>query len=689
MGGRQMFVTVGVVLAVGAAAAAATNSAAVEGGTPTFTIANNRFILDGEHHRLISGSMHYFRIHPAQWKDRLERAAAMGINTVEVYTPWNLHEPYPGHFDWEGVADIERWIALIKEVGLKVLLRPGPYICAEWENGGFPSWFASSKVSGGRTMRMRTHDPLYLEHVDRWWATLFAKLRRHMHENGGPILMVQVENELGFCNDDKAYLRHLAALVRMHLSRRTLLFTTDPPGVAARGTLAGEEVYTVVDFGPGYDLDTAFGVQKSLNAAGKSPPFCSEFYTGWLSHWGEKMANTSTELLLHDTQALLEYANSSASLSFYMLHGGTNFGFWAGANVDGTRYLPHITSYDYDSPISESGDYCQPGIGGPCKYHALREVIQRHTGAALPEVPPRPMVADYGRVELRDALPLLDAVKQLFGEQGGVRTQLPDIMEEYGQRWGLILYRTQLPATALSQGATLDLGAPVHDYASVLVDGHMVGRLDRSEPSNVTMVLPVQAAGRSSGPGATVQLDIVVENFGCDTGNWDFKGLTSRNVTLNGKVLRGWEVYPLEQLDDPSGLSYASGAAGEVMLAAVRRCMLLAPTVGVPRRDAAAGPIFFRGSFSIDGATAMRNAGGQLADTHLAVQGWSKGIAWCNGFALGWYWPRIGPQMTLYIPGPVLREGLNEIVLLEVERPADDEAVTLAGEPDFHGPKET
>ncbi|KAL4853981.1 Glutamate-1-semialdehyde 2 [Chlorella vulgaris] len=717
MGGRQMFVTVGVVLAVGAAAAAATNSAAVEGGTPTFTIANNRFILDGEHHRLISGSMHYFRIHPSRQdyglstqpvRQTVETFNSLNQRKLQVYTPWNFHEPYPGHFDWEGVADIERWIALIKEVGLKVLLRPGPCechclalvdflfwwyivglvmyaadICAEWENGGFPSWFASSKVSGGRTMRMRTHDPLYLEHVDRWWATLFAKLRRHMHENGGPILMVQVENELGFCNDDKAYLRHLAALVRMHLSRRTLLFTTDPPGVAARGTLAGEEVYTVVDFGPGYDLDTAFGVQKSLNAAGKSPPFCSEFYTGWLSHWGEKMANTSTELLLHDTQALLEYANSSASLSFYMLHGGTNFGFWAGANVDGTRYLPHITSYDYDSPISESGDYCQPGIGGPCKYHALREVIQRHTGAALPEVPPRPMVADYGRVELRDALPLLDAVKQLFGEQGGVRTQLPDIMEEYGQRWGLILYRTQLPATALSQGATLDLGAPVHDYASVLVDGHMVGRLDRSEPSNVTMVLPVQAAGRSSGPGATVQLDIIVENFGCDTGNWDFKGLTSRNVTLNGKVLRGWEVYPLEQLDDPSGLSYASGAAGEVMLAAVRRRMLLAPTVGVPRRDAAAGPIFFRGSFSIDGATAMRNAGGQLADTNLAVQGWSKGIAWCNGFALGWYWPRIGPQMTLYIPGPVLREGLNEIVLLEVERPADDEAVWQLVRPPF------
>jgi beta-galactosidase len=175
-------------------------------------------------------------------------------------------------------------------------------------------------------------------------------------------------------------------------------------------------------------------VQKSLNAPGKSPPFCSEFYTGWLTHWGEPMANTSTDILLKDTQVLLEYANSTASLSFYMVHGGTNFGFWAGANVDGARYLPHITSYDYDAPISEAGDYCQPGIGGQCKFHALRDLIARHLGRELPPVPPRPAIAKYGRVALGESLPLLEAAGQMYGPLGGVRSRQPDIMEEYGQR---------------------------------------------------------------------------------------------------------------------------------------------------------------------------------------------------------------------------------------------------------------
>jgi beta-galactosidase len=195
--------------------------------------------------------MHFFRIHPSYWRDRLERAAAMGINTVEVYTPWQLHEPDPGHYVWSGLADVERWLEMVQEMGMKVLLRPGPYICAEWDNGGFPHWFASSKVAGGRSMRTRTRDPAYLDHVERWFSTLFARLRRFMLENGGPILMVQIENEYGFCGDDKSYLRSLASIVRTHLSDRVLLFTTDPPGVAPRGTLAGEEVYTVVDFGPG------------------------------------------------------------------------------------------------------------------------------------------------------------------------------------------------------------------------------------------------------------------------------------------------------------------------------------------------------------------------------------------------------------------------------------------------------
>ncbi|KAI7843402.1 hypothetical protein COHA_003000 [Chlorella ohadii] len=671
-------------LAVWAAGVAAGASGAV-GGSGSFGIKDDQLILDGKPIQVISGSMHYFRIHPSLWEDRLARAAAMGINTVEVYTPWNMHEPYPGQYVWSGMADLERWMDLIQEAGLKVLLRPGPYICAEWDNGGFPHWFASSKVAGGRTMRMRTNDPVYLDHVERWWAVVFSKLRHYLHANGGPILMVQVENEYGFCGEDKDYLRRLMNITRTHLSSDVLLFTTDPPGVASRGSIMGEDLYTVVDFGPGwFDPSSAFAAQAAMNAPGKSPPFCSEFYTGWLTHWGEAMANTSTEVLVKDTKILLEWANSTASLSFYMIHGGTNFGFWAGANVDGERYLPHITSYDYDAPISEAGDYCQPGIGGGCKYYVLRDLIAKHTGRSLPEPPPRPAIRSYGRVDLKDSLPLMEAVPALFSG-GGIRAEVPDIMEEYGQRWGLILYRTQLPAKALDKDGALDLGSVPHDYATVFVDGELAGRLDRSEPAT-NLTLPARHT-QGKGKGNHIQLDILVEamgrqNFGCDTGNWDWKGLTSQNVTLNGKRLRVWEVFPL-QLDDVSDLAYASGRSGDALLSAARRLLAAPAVVGARNADA---PAFFRGTFEVDAANAVRGPSGHLADTYLALHSWSKGIAWVNGFNLGWYWPRLGPQMTLYVPGPVLREGSNEVVLLELERPAHDEAVVLDDKPDFWGP---
>jgi beta-galactosidase len=448
----------------------------------------------------------------------------------------------------------------------------------------------------------------------------------------------------------------------------------------------GDELYTVVDFGPGwFDPSSAFAAQAAMNAPGKSPPFCSEFYTGWLTHWGEAMANTSSEVLFKDTQVLLEWANSTASLSFYMIHGGTNFGFWAGANVDGERYLPHITSYDYDAPISEAGDYCQPGIGGDCKYYVLRDLIAKHTGRSLPEPPPRPAIRSYGKVDVKESLPLMEAVPALFSG-GGIRAEVPDIMEEYGQRWGLILYRTRLPAKALEKDGALDLGGAPHDYATVFVDGELAGRLDRSEPATNLTLRARHAQGK--GKGNQIQLDILVEamgrqNFGCDTGNWDWKGLTSQNVTLNGKRLRGWEVFPL-QLDDVSDLAYASGQSGAALVSAARRRMLEVPAVGGKRN--ADAPAFFRGTFEVDAATAVRGPSGHLADTYLALHGWSKGIAWVNGFNLGWYWPRLGPQMTLYVPGPVLREGANEVVLLEVERAAHDEAVLLDDKPDFWGP---
>ncbi|PSC67692.1 Beta-galactosidase 17 [Micractinium conductrix] len=687
--------------AVGAAAATATSAAAFAAAKapPSLTIEADTFLLDGKPLQIISGSMHYFRIHPDYWEDRLERAAAMGLNTVEVYIPWNFHEPYPGEYLWRGWADVERWLQLIQDQGMWVVLRPGPYICAEWDFGGFPWWLASSAVSGGGTMRMRTSDPAYLAHVDHWWAQLFPRLRRFLLEEGGPVLMVQMENEYGFCGEDKEYLRHLVNTTRQHLSQDALLFTTDPPGVAARGTLNGSELYTVVDFGPGWFApDAAFGVQRSLNAPGKSPPFCSEFYSGWLTHWGEPMANTSTDALLRATQTLLEYANSTGSLSFYMAHGGTNFGFWAGAGIDGTKYLAHITSYDYDCPISEAGDYCQPGIGGACKYTAIRDLIARHTGRSLPEPPPRPAVHRYGTVELRQEVPLWEALPQLLpGGPGGIAAEQPSHMEEYGQRWGLILYRTHLKPGALDQEGKLDLGGRPGDYASVFIAGQLAGRLDRSQPETA-LTLPAQGHGGSGDEG--FQLDILVEgmgrvNFGCDQGGWDHKGLTSSNVTLNGEGLTGWEVFPLA-LDDLDELEW--GKAATVLVAAARRRLTEAPSVGstavlsaLRGGDQGGGgdaqvPLFLRGTFEIDDRTALRGSKGFLADSFLSTHGWGKGLAWVNGFALGWYWPSQGPQMTLYVPGPVLRAGNNEVLLLELEHAPDRREVLLDDTPDFYGP---
>ncbi|KAK9843639.1 hypothetical protein WJX81_000575 [Elliptochloris bilobata] len=488
----------------------------------TFTIVNNRFTKDGKPLRLISGSIHYHRIPPTYWRDRLLRVRALGLNSIEMYVPWNWHAPQPGELLWSGGRNITRFLDLALELGLNVVLRPGPYVCAEWDFGGFPWWLASSKVEGGRTMALREADPVYLGHVDRWWGELLPRVAPYLHARGGPIILTQIENEYGFCPfNDKVYLRHLVTTARKALGPDAVLFTTDPPQVTPVGSLPGEEVLTVVDFGPGVDPEWAFAAQAAMNPDGKSPPFCSEFYTGWLSHWGEVMANTTAALVVNSLRAILEYANNTGSVNLYMAHGGTNFGYWAGANMAATIYQPHITSYDYDCPVGEAGGYGQPGIGGPNKFELIRDLIADVTGEDPPDAPPPPVLRGYGPVKLDEGALLLEELGALVPGDG-IAVDRPDIMEEYGQSGGLILYRTKVPASALNGGAVLDIGTPVRDYAKVLLDGRVVGRLERNNPRNLT--LPAAAGSKQE-----ATLDILVEalgrvNFGCD---WDFKGLTS------------------------------------------------------------------------------------------------------------------------------------------------------------------
>mmetsp|Transcript_13310 Transcript_13310/g.40276 ORF Transcript_13310/g.40276 Transcript_13310/m.40276 type:complete len:730 (-) Transcript_13310:513-2702(-) len=659
----------------------------IKGGQRSFGIENNRFMLDGEPFQIISGSIHYSRIHPAYWRDRLLRVKSMGLNAIQFYVPWNQHEVTPGNFTWENDADVEGFIKLAAELDLLVLLRPGPYICAEWDFGGLPSWLASSKVEGGRTMKLRSSDPVYLKHVDAWWAALLPRMEPLLYANGGPIVMVQMENEYGFCGSDKVYLRHLVATARQHLGDGVILYTTDPPHIVLQGSLRGDDVYTVVDFGPKYFwLRAAFTAQRVMNPSGKSPPFNSEYYTGWLTHWGEPMANTSSTDMANTMSKILAWDNGFGSINLYMAHGGTNFGYWAGANVD-KKYWPHITSYDYDAPISEAGSTGQPGIGGPSKFEIIRDVIQKHTGveAPAPEAPPR--IAAMGSVKLSQFASLLDSAKALAGS-AAADVQYPDIMEEYGQSGGLIVYRIQLPINAsgplrLGQANTLDFKVTPHDYVHVLVNGKRVGDLHRDQKPQLSFVMPAadsqaSQASSSSSPGSdpsTIPLDVVVQavgrsNFGCD---WDTKGLQSPNVTLNGKPLVGWQVLPL-QLENLSIINFSDATTATEQSPA-------SSGVGVTVR-LEHGPVFYRGTFKAD--KGELGGGEHPPDTFLAMPGFVKGLAWVNGFNLGWYWPAQGPQQRLYVPGPVLKHGENEVVLLEVEgAPVGARQVDLVDTPDF------
>ncbi|CAL5218934.1 g683 [Coccomyxa viridis] len=648
----------------------------------SFTIENDRFVKDGKPLQIISGSIHYHRIHPVYWKDRLQRVQAMGLNTIELYTPWNFHERTPGKFTFEGFADVERFLDIAQDLGLNVLLRVGPYICGEWDFGGFPWWLASSKVEGGRTMELRKNDANYLAHVERWFNVLLPRMAPYLYHRGGPILMTQIENEYGFCGfNDKDYLQNLVDITRASLGKEAILFTTDPPNVVTMGGLYGDDVISIVDFGPGTDVNYAFTAQTVMNPLGKSPPMCSEFYTGWLSHWGEVMANTSAQFVLQTLTDILSYKNGTGSVNFYMAHGGSNFGYWAGANMAGQIYQPHITSYDYDCPISEAGGIGQPGIGGDNKFKLIRDVIEKQTGITPPKLPKAPAIAKYGKVELNESAVLLEQLSTLFPGDG-IATDYPDIMEEYGQSGGLILYRTTIKGAALQGTAVLDISEPVRDYARVLINGKVSGFFERSNPRN----LPLPNIFSDLGPNEEVTLDILVEalgrvNFGCV---WDYKGLTSPEIKLNGEVLKGWRVYPL-QLDNLEPISYSSHKEQPLPVSDEAAVPVLEQQLNAPAAEDI-GPIFYRGTFTINGSDHEEGMNGHLPDTFVSVRGWGKGLAWINGHNLGWYWPSIGPQEAQYIPGPWLKEGKNELIFLEVEKSPSEATAPLTGQADLYGP---
>ena len=582
---------------------------------PSFTIENGRFHHNNQPIRLLSGAMHYFRIRPDQWRDRLNKLRLMGLNTVETYVPWNLHEPTPGEYDFTDGLDLVAYIQQAADLGLHVIVRPGPYICAEWDLGGLPAWLLRDPG-----MKLRRTYPPYLAAVDRFFAALLPQLVPHQITHGGSIIAMQIENEYGSYGNEKAYLRHLETTMRNN-GVDCLLFTSDGQGGEALrgGTLP--HIYKTVNFGS--RAADAFGHLRHFQPDG--PLMCMEFWNGWFDHWGEPHHTRDTD---DATAVLKEMLDADASVNFYMFHGGTNFGFMNGANfnLDGrNRYQPTITSYDYDAPLDEAGDITP-------KFIAYRDAIAQYAPVPDEPLPPPSPKAAYGDVTLTQSISLWDALPHL---SQATSHHSPEPMEQFGQNFGFILYRTRLDGPF---DGTLTVDA-AHDRAHVFVDGQLLGILERE---NLEHSLPLTLTE----DGAV--LDILVENMGrINFGSHlhDPKGITN-GVLLDDQYHFGWEVYCLP-LDDLSPLNFAS--------------------------ENTTAPAFFNGTFSIDSVP---------QDTYLALPEWGKGVCWINGFNLGRYWRR-GPQQTLYVPASILRSGQNEVVLFEVDEVANRPSIHLTDKPEL------
>ncbi|WP_371680820.1 beta-galactosidase [Streptomyces sp. NBC_01276] len=582
---------------------------------PRLEIAADGFRLDDRPFRIVSGALHYFRVHPEQWADRLHKARLLGLNTVETYVPWNLHARRRGEFRLDGGLDLPRFLHLAAAEGLHVLLRPGPYICAEWEGGGLPSWLLAEEG-----IALRSRDPRFLRAVDEYLGALMPPLLASLGSRGGPVLAVQLENEYGAYGDDPGYLADLAGLLRRH-GVDVPLFTCDQPSDLARGGLDG--VLRTANFGSRAEA----GLVRLREHQPDGPLMCSEFWIGWFDRWGGTHAVRDADDAAAELDRLLA---AGASVNIYMFHGGTNFGFTNGANDKGT-YRPTVTSYDYDALLDEAGDPTP-------KYTAFREVIAKH--APVPDEPvpaPAPKLG-HGPVALTQCAPLLAQADLLGSAEEAAR---PLTMEELGQDFGFVLYETRLP----DGGPALLQAEDVRDRAQVFVDGQPVGVLER-EGREHALAFAVPR------PGA--RLTVLVENQGrvnYGPAVHDRKGLLGRTA-VGGREPALWSSRALP-LDDLAGLSF---------------------TASDPKSPPV-GPAFHRGHFDV----------ARPADTFLALEGWTKGNVWINGFALGRYWSR-GAQATLYVPAPVLRAGRNEITVLELHA-STTATVELRDHPDL-GPTE-
>lgn len=579
----------------------------------TFVAGNKTFLLNGKPFIVKAAELHYPRIPRPYWEQRIQMCKAMGMNTICLYVFWNIHEQREGQFDFTGNNDVAEFCRIAQRNGMYVIVRPGPYVCAEWEMGGLPWWLLKKK-----DIRLRENDPYFLERVRIFEKEVGRQLAPLTIQNGGPIIMVQVENEYGSYGEDKAYVANIRDIVRKSGFDKVTLFQCD---WASNFTLNGlDDLVWTMNFGTGANIDKQF--EKLGQLRPNAPKMCSEFWSGWFDKWGARHETRPAQIMVDNMDEML---SKGISFSLYMAHGGTSWGHWAGANSPG--FAPDVTSYDYDAPINEYG-HATP------KFYALRKMMEKYNdGKKLPAVPKTAPIISIPAFNLDEYAPLGYGVDSTF-ETRDVKT-----FEEANMGWGFMGYEVRLPEVKTKSVLTID---QCHDYAQVYINGVYQGTIDRVKNESSLTLPPVHQYDK---------LTIVLEamgriNFG--RAIKDFKGIT-KAVTLtaeeNGNEvtwnLKNWVMttYP----DD----------YGNAVRALQRRS------------DGAKAPMplqsksgYYRGWFTLK----------RTGDTFLNMETWGKGQVYVNGHAIGRFWS-IGPQQTLYVPGCWLKKGKNEVIVLDIVGP--------------------
>ena len=578
-----------------------------------FEVKDKKFLMDGKPINIYSGAMHYFRILPEYWEDRLTKLKLAGFNTVETYVCWNLHEPKPGEFCFEGMLDIERFVKTAEKLGLYCIVRPGPYICAEWDFGGLPAWLLKDK-----NMQIRCNYPDYTACVERFYRELLSRLAPLQMTKGGNIIAMQVENEYGSYGNDKEYLAFIEKLMR-DCEIDCELFTSDSnwKNMLSGGSLP--HIYKVLNFGS--KAKTAFNCLKDFENDG--PNMCGEFWCGWFDHWRDKHHTRNAADIAKEVKDFLDI---DANFNFYMFHGGTNFGFTAGANfTPGCPYEPTVTSYDYCALLNEWGDYTPA-------YHEVRKLLCEKQGIEMGELPPSPELQSIGKVKLTEGASLFENLDNI-GEKH--RSAVPEGMEYYGQNFGMIYYETVLSGKYDMSPVSIK---DVHDFGYVYFDGKQKAFIDRTKytfpnkfslknlilkksPEDNSVMMKALDGDRKIG----VLVDTMGRvNYGARM--LDRKGIS--DIYIGNQRQMGFDVWTLP-LDNLENLKYADT---------------------YDKNE----PVFLKGTFKTD----------SKADCFVHLDGFEKGYVFVNGFNLGRFWA-VGPQKSLYLPGALLKEE-NEIIVLSL-----------------------